>query len=220
MKDSRMEKNTKAKVMLKNVDFSGVNAHLAYTLDEGAASLKNEAYLFKGQEKLDPEARNRAVELAKGVTFNNKRVLIENALRLVYPDMWCWALDYNETLVWFELDEQLYQVSYELNGVVIELTSEAVKVVPQTVYVLEQNPALESQPEEEESVKLTADSEIRDVEKALRQCGLSRRVAKALVANGYQEAFTAQPVAKAKTVDTPLNQELAKSILDLCTSLK
>ena len=45
-------KNTKAKNLIVDVDFSHDKAHLAYTLDSGAASDMNEAYILKS-ESLD-----------------------------------------------------------------------------------------------------------------------------------------------------------------------
>lgn len=55
-----MPKNTKAKYLLEDITFDHEEAHLAYTLGSGAASGKNKAFLFKGEdlteEKLDEDS--------------------------------------------------------------------------------------------------------------------------------------------------------------------
>ncbi len=174
--------NTKAPNLLQNVDFSGAGSHLAYTLGEGAASLKNNAYLFKGEEhNLTLEERERAIVLAKGVTYNTRRKLLEDALRYVYPDG-CWVNDFSDEIAYVEDGSEHYQVCYsESESGNITIVGNPVQVIPQVVYV----------PVTVESLAeptLDSNSTIRDVEKCLRECGMSRKLAKALVCNGFKDA--------------------------------
>lgn len=60
--------DTKSEFLLEDIDFSGDEAHLAYTLGTGAASMKNESYLLKGDDiELDQESQELLETISKGV---------------------------------------------------------------------------------------------------------------------------------------------------------
>lgn len=59
-------KNTKAKYLIEDADFSHDKAHLAYTLDSGAASGMNEAYILKAENShLSEEEQELLDEIMK-----------------------------------------------------------------------------------------------------------------------------------------------------------
>lgn len=61
-------KNTKAEYLLEDVTFDHEDAHLAYTLGSGAASMLNEAYVLKSDESLSEEDQVELEELIKAAT--------------------------------------------------------------------------------------------------------------------------------------------------------
>ena len=97
------DKNTKAKYLLEDVDFSHAGAHLAYTLGSGAASMKNEAYLFKSDEKLSDDDRYKAVELAKGITYRQAYKLLEEGLRELLSTTNLYLEDFTDVSVTYEV---------------------------------------------------------------------------------------------------------------------
>lgn len=68
---SEFEELKKPKRLLKNISFQGDNAALSYTTGSGAASLKNESYLFKS---LDPVEQNELSEGAQAADDDNTGV--------------------------------------------------------------------------------------------------------------------------------------------------
>jgi len=68
---SEFEELKKPKRLLKNISFQGDNAALSYTTGSGAASLKNESYLFKS---LDPVEQNELSEGAHAADDDNTGV--------------------------------------------------------------------------------------------------------------------------------------------------
>ncbi len=63
-----MPKNTKAKYLLEDITFDHEGAHLAYTLGSGAASGKNKAFLFKGEDLAEDNLDEEAIEFLKAKT--------------------------------------------------------------------------------------------------------------------------------------------------------
>lgn len=63
-----MTVNTKAKFLLEDITFEHEGAHLAYTLGSGAASKKNTAFLFKGEELGEEGLDEEALEFLKAKT--------------------------------------------------------------------------------------------------------------------------------------------------------
>ena len=61
----KMPKNTKAKYLLEDITFDHEGAHLAYTLGSGAASGKNKAFLFKGEDLAEDNLDEESIEFLK-----------------------------------------------------------------------------------------------------------------------------------------------------------
>lgn len=74
------------------------------------------------------------------------RGLLHKAVRAAHPDHWSWVRDHDGEHVWFDLEAQDYDVTYQQtysrNGVSVQLTGTAIEVVPTTEYV----PTQTSQP--------------------------------------------------------------------------
>lgn len=62
-----MPKNTKAKYLLEDITFDHEEAHLAYTLGSGAASGKNKAFLFKGENLVEDNLDEDSTEFLKAL---------------------------------------------------------------------------------------------------------------------------------------------------------
>lgn len=141
--------NTKAEYLLEDVTFDHDKAHLAYTLGTGAASGMNEAYLLKSDDiNLTYEQKEESVILAKGVTYNNKRKLLEQSLEDVFPqdqseDANCctkpcglWVDDFSDEYVYVYYSGTCYQVPYMMVEDKIAFSMENMKeVVRQEVYI-------------------------------------------------------------------------------------
>jgi hypothetical protein len=63
----KMPKNTKAKYLLEDITFDHEEAHLAYTLGSGAASGKNKAFLFKGEDLAEDTLDEDSTEFLKAL---------------------------------------------------------------------------------------------------------------------------------------------------------
>lgn len=115
--------NTEAEYLLRDIDFSEDNAHLAYTLGSGAASGKNEAYLFKGETlAMTNTEKEEAIILAKGMMYNDKRRKMEMALtdmyKEMYPDkdMYMFVEDFDDKEMIYMMDSKLYKMPYMMMG--------------------------------------------------------------------------------------------------------
>ena len=74
-----MPKNTKAKYLLEDITFDHEGAHLAYTLGSGAASGKNKAFLFKGEDSAEDTLDEESVEFLKAMKKEGKEELPASA---------------------------------------------------------------------------------------------------------------------------------------------
>ena len=81
-----MTVNTTAKYLLEEITFDHENAHLAYTIGSGAASKKNKAFLFKGEEELDLDALDdESLEFLKAMKTEQGKKLSASSFAYV-PD--------------------------------------------------------------------------------------------------------------------------------------
>jgi len=74
-----MSKNTKAKYLLEDITFDHEGAHLAYTLGSGAASGKNKAFLFKGEDLAEENLDQDCVDFLKAMKIEEKNTVSSTA---------------------------------------------------------------------------------------------------------------------------------------------
>lgn len=81
-----MTVNTTAKYLLEDITFDHEDAHLAYTLGSGAASKKNKAFLFKGEDELGTDGLDEeSIEFLKAMKTEQGKKLPASAFAYV-PD--------------------------------------------------------------------------------------------------------------------------------------
>lgn len=80
-----MTVNTQAKYLLEDITFEHEGAHLAYTLGSGAASKKNTAFLFKGEELGEDGLDEESIEFLKAMKTKQGKQLPASAFAYV-PD--------------------------------------------------------------------------------------------------------------------------------------
>lgn len=70
--------------------------------------------------------------------------LLRKAVRAAHPDTWVWVRDHDDGHVWFDIEtddaDTTYEQAYTRNGITVTLDGEPTEVVPTTVYVPKTNP--------------------------------------------------------------------------------
>ena len=84
-----------------------------------------------------------SARLREGIN-DETRDLLRNAVRAAHPDTWLWVRDHDDGHVWFDIEtddaDATYEQAYTRNGITITLDGEPTEVVPTTVYVPKTNP--------------------------------------------------------------------------------
>ena len=141
--------NTKAKYLIKDVDFSNEDAHLAYTLGKGAASGMNDAYILKSEEneKLTDEEREEMIILSKGMTYNNRRKQLQAALDAMLEkaenstmgspkSYYAYVEDFSDNEMIYCMNDKVYKTPYAMVDDKVSLMKEdTVEVVMEQNYV-------------------------------------------------------------------------------------
>ncbi|UUW39735.1 putative portal protein [Vibrio phage VPMCC14] len=195
------------KKLIKDVTFdfdkeeTKCGPHIAYTLpiQGGAASGMNSSFLFKADE-VSEEVYKAIEELGldevnKDFSLtNNKRILIEEAVRKQFADddEWLWVIDFDSTTVYFSGRKGVYAVGYsydETTGEVI-LARLADKAIPLSMFMIKDGDMKLSEQAEKEiesgmlnimEKALSSEDNIEDVE------ALKELVEKAMKKEGSEE---------------------------------
>ena len=142
------------KKLIKDVTFgfakedTKCGPHIAYTLacQGGAASGKNQKFLFKADESVSEEVLKAIQDL--GLTevnkdfglMQNKQRLLELAIKKQYADddEWVWVMDFNESTAYFCGCKGVYAVGYEYDTTTgdVTLSKLADKVVSLNMFKL------------------------------------------------------------------------------------
>lgn len=119
----------------------GSNPHLALTHSAQGFSANNRpvSLLMKSNIKLTDEllksieslGLSDVEEIKKAVSYRTKRTLLDKAVQESFCEEyeWCWVEDFDDAKVVFWKGCELYQVSYTMNNLVVELGDTAEPVV-------------------------------------------------------------------------------------------
>lgn len=84
-----------------------------------------------------------SARLREGIN-DETRDLLRKAVRAAHPDTWVWVRDHDDGHVWFDIEtddaDTTYEQSYTRNGITVTLDGEPTEVVPTTMYVPKTNP--------------------------------------------------------------------------------
>lgn len=114
----------------------------------------------------------RAREVQEGLT-EETRALLRRAVGEVHPDSWLHIRDHNDTTVWYDVEAErgdvTYEQTYSRDGVTVTLTGTPTEVFPTTVYVPTNTtsaPAEEDITQKEEAAMADAPTDASRVEEA------------------------------------------------------
>ena len=169
------DKNTEAKYLLKDFDFSGESAHIAYTINAfggSAAQVSDEtAYVFKSDNLNLTEAQkeimaNIKADIQKALDDpsleDNLRSAIKEKINNLLPDVYVsvWIEKVTTTDVYYELDYRTYYSPYTINGDgTVTVSDDRTEIERKMVYVEVEEDVMKSASQDPSNFAFTPDLE-------------------------------------------------------------